>query len=114
MKLNWSRIGSVALTVASVGIPVLLVAVPAYAAGANVTQITDPIKTTLQSASTGVGGLGTVGGGLMTAYHALMRNLNDDPQSVAHHTASIKKVLVGTAIIAGASVITGLAAGIIA
>ena len=113
MKSNWTRVGSIATMAAAAGVPVLLFAVPAFAAGADVSTVAAPILGTLQHAATAVGGLGTAGGGLMTAYHALARNLNDDPQSVAHHTASIKKVLVGTAIIAGASILTGVAASIL-
>ena len=60
-----------------------------------------------------VAGLGIGGGTLMTAYHALARNLNDDPQSVAHHTSSIRKVVVGTAIIAAAGGIATFAGGIL-
>ncbi len=111
MKPNWSRVSSMALTAVSVCVPVLLSAHPAFAA--DVSSITGPIKATLQSASTAVGGLGTAAGGLMVGYHALARNLNEDPQSVAHHTASIKKVLIGTAIIAGASAIVGVASSVI-
>ncbi len=112
-KINWTRVGSIATMAAAASVPVLLIAVPAFAAGANVNTITAPVHATLQSALIAVGGLGTVGGGLMTAYHALARNLNDDPQSVAHHTASIKKVLVGTAIVAGASLLAGVAASVL-
>ena len=113
MKVNWSRFMSAAVTATTVGIPVLLAAHPAFAAGADVSQVTAPILATLKSGGLAVSGMGTAGGGLMTAYHALARNLNDDPQSVAHHTASIKKVLVGTAIIAGASLLTSVAASIL-
>ena len=112
-KINWTRVGSIATMAATASVPVLLMAVPAFAAGANVNTVTGPILSTLQSGATAVGGLGTAGGGLMVGYHALARNLNDDPQSVAHHTSSIKKVLVGTAIIAGASLLTGVAASIL-
>ena len=112
-KINWTRVGSIATMAAAASVPVLLAAAPAFAAGADVSQITSPILATLKSGGVAVGGLGTAGGGLMTAYHALARNLNDDPQSVAHHTASIKKVLVGTAISAGAGLLTGVAASIL-
>ena len=113
MAINWTRVGHVAATAALAAIPVLLVAAPAFAAGANVNSVTAPILATLQGGAAAVGGMGTAGGGLMVGYHALARNLNDDPQSVAHHTASIKKVLVGTAIIAGASLLTGVAASVL-
>lgn len=56
----------------------------------------------ISSAGTWIASLGGVGGVTMLGYHAVMRNFNDDPQHVAHHTASMKKVLVGTAIVAGA------------
>jgi len=64
------------------------------------------ITTLLTNAGGWIAGLAGVGGGCMVAYHAIMRNLNDDPQMVAHHTGSIKKVLTGTAIAVSA---TGLA-----
>lgn len=69
------------------------------------------VQTLLSAAGGWVMGMGLGGGTLMTAYHALMRNLNDDPQSVSHHTASIKKVVVGTAIIAAAGGIATFAHG---
>ena len=113
-KINWTRVGSIATIAAAAAVPVLAIAAPAFAAsGANLSTVTAPILSTLQSGSVAVGGMGTAGGGLMIAYHALARNLNDDPQSVSHHTASIKKVFVGTAIIAGASLLTGVAASIL-
>jgi len=112
-KINWTRVGSIATMAAAASVPVLLVTVPAFAAGADVSTVTAPILATLKSGGVAVGGLGTAGGGLMTAYHALARNLNDDPQSVAHHTASIKKVLVGTAIIAGAGLLTTVASSVL-
>jgi hypothetical protein len=113
MKINWTRVGSIATMAVAAGVPVLLFAVPAFAAGANVTTVTAPILATLKSGVTAVGGLGTAGGGLMVAYHALARNLNDDPQSVAHHTASIKKVLVGTAIVMGSGLLASVAGAIL-
>ncbi len=113
MKINWTRVGSIVTMGAAVAAPVLLAAVPAFAAGANVSQVTAPILATLKSGGVAVAGLGTAGGGFMTAYHALARNLNDDPQAVAHHTASIKKVLVGTAIIAGSGLLASVAGTIL-
>ncbi len=71
------------------------------------------IQTLLTTAGTGVTALGVPGGGLMVGYHALMRSLNDDPQSVAHHTSSIRKVLVGTAMIAGSGVLVAVAGKLI-
>ncbi len=66
------------------------------------------IQTLISQASGWVCGLAGGAGGLMTAYHAVMRNLNDDPQAVAHHTGSMKKVLTGTAIACGASGIVAI------
>ena len=79
----------------------------ALAAPQAVTQLT----TLLSSAGGWISGLGVVGGGTMLGYHALSRNLNDDPQQVAHHTASMKKVLVGTAIIVAAGGLAHFVAG---
>ena len=55
-------------------------------------------------------GLGVAGGGAMIGYHALARNMNDEPQHVSHHTASIRKVVTGTAIVAVAGTIATFAA----
>ncbi len=61
------------------------------------------IKNLIKSAGNWVIGLGMTGGGLMVGYHALMRNLSGgDQQADAHHLQSIKKVAVGTALVAGA------------
>jgi hypothetical protein len=65
----------------------------------------------LNAAGGWISGLGAAGGGTMVGYHALMRNLNDDPQSVAHHTASMKKVIVGSVIIVAAGAIVKLVTG---
>ena len=70
-------------------------------------------NTFLTNAGGWVVGLGAGAGGLMLAYHALMRNFTEDPQMVAHHTASIRKVLVGTAIVAGAGAIAAFAGTIL-
>ncbi len=113
MKINWTRVGSIATMAAAASVPVLLVAAPAFAAGADVSQVTAPILATLKNGGLAVTGLGTAGGGFMTAYHALARNLNDDPQSVSHHTASIKKVLVGTAIVMGSGLLASVAGAIL-
>ncbi|MDA8336036.1 MAG: hypothetical protein M0Z41_13815 [Peptococcaceae bacterium] len=61
------------------------------------------IMTLFSNAGGWITGLAGVAGGAMTGYHAIMRNLNDDPQMVSHHTGSIKKVLTGTAIAVSAS-----------
>lgn len=72
-------------------------------------QFLTNFQTFLTNAGGWIATLGAAGGGLMLGYHALMRNLNDDPQMVAHHTASMKKVLVGTAIVAAAGAIAAFA-----
>jgi hypothetical protein len=84
----------------------LLGATAAFAAGAGDFEgnITNLISTT----STWTCGLSAGAGGLMMAYHAVMRNLNDDPQAVAHHTGSMKKVLTGTAIATGSTGIVAI------
>lgn len=57
----------------------------------------------LISAATGwITGLAVAGGGLMVAYHAVLRNFEEDPSRVAHHNQSMKKVLLGTVIAGGA------------
>ncbi len=84
----------------------VLGATAAFAAGS--TNFEGNISSLITSTSTWVCGLSAGSGGLMTAYHAIMRNLNDDPQAVAHHTGSMKKVLVGTAIATGASGLVGI------
>lgn len=71
------------------------------------------IQTLLSSAGPWIMGLGVPGGGLMIGYHALARNLNEDPQAVAHHTSSIRKVVVGTAIVAAAGALATFAKGIL-
>jgi uncharacterized membrane protein YfcA len=64
------------------------------------------VTTLLQNAGGWIAGMAGVGGGCMIAYHAVMRNLNDDPQMVAHHTVSMKKILTGTSIAVAAMGIT--------
>ena len=78
------------------------------------------LVTDVNSAASAVGNVlgylaGAAGltGGAMIGYHALSRNLNDDPQQVAHHTASMKKVGVGTVLVMAASGIGSALAGII-
>lgn len=58
-------------------------------------------------------GIGATGGATMVAYHALSRNFTEDSQMVAHHTSSIRKVLIGTAIVGGAGAIAHFAGGIL-
>lgn len=72
---------------------------------------------TIASLITGMGGwiagLGIPAGGLMVGYHAVMRNFSGgDAQTDAHHLAAMKKVIVGTAIIAGAGGIAHFAGGL--
>ena len=50
----------------------------------------------LNSGSNYLMGTGGVAGGTMLGYHSVMKVVNDDPQQVSHHTASQKKVMVGT------------------
>lgn len=71
------------------------------------------LQATLSTAGTWITGLALAGGGTMVGYHALMRNLNDDPQHVAHHTGAMKKVVVGSAIVAAASSIGHFASGLL-
>ena len=67
----------------------------------------------MNSAGTWIASLGVGGGGLMVAYHALMRNLSGgDGATDAHHLQAIKKVVVGTAIVAGAGGIAHFAGGL--
>lgn len=50
-----------------------------------------------------IAGLGVPAGGLMFAYHAIMRNMSGgDAQVDAHHLAAMKKVAIGTALVVGA------------
>lgn len=72
---------------------------------------------TISSLVTGLGGwiagLGIPAGGLMVAYHAIMRNFSGgDAQTDAHHLAAMKKVIVGTAIVAGAGGIAHFMGGL--
>lgn len=71
------------------------------------------LNTLLSSGGGWIAGLGATGGGVMLGYHALMRNFNDDPQATSHHTASMKKVLVGTAIVAASGAIAAFAGKIL-
>lgn len=84
------------------------VTLPAMAGGVPFLDNFNTLLNTLSGYSTI---LAPTGGGLMIAYHAIMRNLNDDPQSVSHHTGSMKKVGIGTAIATGASGLTNVITG---
>ncbi len=67
----------------------------------------------MNSAGTWIAGLGVSGGALMVGYHALMRNLSGgDGATDAHHLQGIKKVVIGTAIVAGAGGIAHFAGGL--
>ena len=64
------------------------------------------VKNLLGAAGNGIMGLGGGGGGLMFAYHALMRNLSGGDQQVdAHHLSAMKKVGVGTVLVVCAGAI---------
>lgn len=72
---------------------------------------------TISSLITGLGGwvagLGIPGGGLMVAYHAIMRNFSGgDAQTDAHHLSAMKKVIVGTCVVAGAGGLAHFAGGL--
>ena len=61
------------------------------------------ISSLITSTGGWIAGLGIPGGGLMIGYHAIMRNFSGgDAQTDAHHLSAMKKVAVGTAIVAGA------------
>lgn len=67
----------------------------------------------LSSTGTWIAGLGVPAGGLMVAYHAIMRNMSGgDAQVDAHHLAAMKKVIVGTVLVAGAGGIAHFAGGL--
>ena len=71
------------------------------------------ISSLVTNAGGWIAGLGVPAGGLMVAYHAVMRNLSGgDAQTDAHHLAAMKKVIVGTAVIAGAGGIAHFAGGL--
>lgn len=72
-------------------------------ANLGTTKAAGAITTLITSGGGYLAGLGGTGGGLMIAYHALMRNMSGgDQQADAHHLQSIKKVAVGTAMVVGA------------
>ncbi|AUW92631.1 hypothetical protein BXT84_00580 [Sulfobacillus thermotolerans] len=71
------------------------------------------ISSLITSTGTWIAGLGIPAGGLMVAYHAIMRNMSGgDAQTDAHHLSAMKKVLVGTIIVAGAGGIAHFAGGL--
>lgn len=67
------------------------------AAPQNITDVFKA-KDLLTDVSNWVGNLLPVGGGLMVAYHALMRNTAQDENTGAQHTKSIRTVVIGTVI----------------
>ena len=67
------------------------------------------LSSTLSQATGWIAGLSVPAGGAMLGYHAVARVMNDDPQHVAHHTASIRKVVTGTAIVGVAATIAHFA-----
>lgn len=68
-------------------------------------QVVNDMKTLLTNAGHWIAGIATVGGGTLLGYHALARNFVEDPQMVAHHTASMRKVIVGTIIVIASGII---------
>ena len=68
----------------------------AGAAPTTVPGLTGDVTQALQEGSTGIMAVGGVGGGTMFGYHSLMKVVSPDPQDVAQHTRSQKKVLVGS------------------
>ncbi|MCY0886097.1 MAG: hypothetical protein OWV35_09485 [Firmicutes bacterium] len=85
------------------------------ASGVNIanTKAASTISSLITSAGTWIAGLGVSAGGLMVAYHALMRNLSGgDGATDAHHLQAMKKVIVGTAIVAGAGGLAHFAGGL--
>ena len=77
------------------------------------TKAGQAISGLISGAGTWIGGLGVAGGGLMVGYHAIMRNFSGgDASTDAHHLGQIKKVLVGTAVVAGAGGLAHFAGGL--
>lgn len=71
-------------------------------------QVVTDLQTMLTSAGQWIAGIATAGGGTLLGYHALSRNFVEDPQMVAHHTASMRKVVVGTIIVVASGLIVPL------
>ncbi len=77
------------------------------------TKAGQAISSLVSSTGTWVAGLGIPGGGLMIAYHAILRNFSGGDASVdAHHLAAMKKVAVGTALVVGAGGIAHFMGGL--
>lgn len=74
--------------------------------GGGKSQAMHSLQGLLATVGNGIMGLGSVAGGLMLGYHALMRNLSGgDPQVDAQHLNAMKKVGVGTVLIVCAGAI---------
>lgn len=73
----------------------LATAVPS---ASSISGLGNDIKNAITAASGALAGIALGGGALALAYHALARNFDSDPSKVAHHNASMKKVVIGTAI----------------
>ena len=77
------------------------------------TKAGQAISSLVSSSGTWIAGLGIPAGGLMIAYHAIMRNFSGGDASVdAHHLAAMKKVAVGTALVVGAGGIAHFMGGL--
>ncbi|NMP24468.1 hypothetical protein [Sulfobacillus harzensis] len=77
------------------------------------TKAGQTIKSLVTNTGGWVAGLGIPAGGLMIGYHAIMRNLSGGEAATdAHHLQAMKKVLVGTAIVAGAGGLAHFAGGL--
>lgn len=75
------------------------------AAGVNIgsTKAAKTVSSLVTGLGGWIGGLAIPAGGLMVAYHGVMRMIGGgDAQTDAHHLAAMKKVLWGTALVAGA------------
>jgi hypothetical protein len=64
----------------------------------SISGLGSDLQSVITAAGTALAVIALGGGGLALAYHALARNFDADPARVAHHNASMRKVLVGTAI----------------
>ena len=77
------------------------------------TKAGQAITSLVSSGTAWLAGLGAGGGGLMVAYHGMMRNFSGgDTQVDAHHLAAMKKVLVGTGVVVGSAGLAHFAAGL--
>ncbi len=83
------------------------------AAGAptTVAGLQGDVTKALNQGSTATMAIGAAGGGTMFGYHSLMKIVSPDPQEVAAHTKSQKKVLVGTVAVVLASGLVKMVTG---